>query len=106
MPFYLLQARYTPEGAKGLLKEGGTKRRAAVQKVLEQAGGRLQALYYALGEDDVHVIAEIPDNTTAAALSMAINASGAVALKTTALLTAEDVDAAIKKAVSYRAPGK
>ncbi|HYB53966.1 MAG TPA: GYD domain-containing protein [Thermoanaerobaculia bacterium] len=105
MALYLLQARYTTEGVRGLLKEGGSKRRVVVQKMLEQAGGRLHAMYYSLGEDDVHLIAEVPDNTTAAALSMAVNASGAVQLKTTALLTAEEVDAAIKKTVSYRAPG-
>ena len=105
MALYLLRGSYTAEGTKGLLKDGGTKRRAVVQGMLEQAGGKLHALYYALGEDDVVAIAEIPDQTTAVALSLAVNASGAVQLKTTALLTPEEIDAAAKKSIGYRAPG-
>jgi uncharacterized protein with GYD domain len=105
MALYLLRGTYTAEGTKGLLKEGGTKRRAVVQKMVEQVGGKLHATYYALGEDDVYVIAEIPDQTTAVALSLAVNASGAVQLKTTVLLTPEEIDAATKKSIGYRAPG-
>ena len=105
MALYLLQATYTAEGTKGLLKEGGSKRRAQVEKMVQQAGGKLHAFYYALGSEDVYVTCEIPDQTTAVALSMAVNASGAVHLKTTPLLTPEDIDAATKKSVSYRAPG-
>jgi uncharacterized protein with GYD domain len=105
MPLYLWRASYTAEGTKGLLKEGGSKRRAAVQQMLEQAGGKLLAFYFAFGDDDVYGIAEFPDTTTAAALSLAINASGAVNLHSTMLLTPEEIDAAVKKSVSYRAPG-
>lgn len=105
MALYLLRGTYTAEGTKGLLKDGGTKRRAVVQKMVEQVGGKLHATYYALGEDDVYVIAEIPDQTTAVALSLAVNASGAVQLKTTVLLTPEEIDAATKKSITYRAPG-
>jgi uncharacterized protein with GYD domain len=102
---YLLHGSYTAEGTKGLLKDGGSKRRDVVRKMIEQAGGKLLSIYYALGEDDVYVIAEIADQTTAVALSLVVNASGAVRLKTTALLTAEEIDAATKKSVSYKAPG-
>jgi len=105
MALYLLRGSYTAEGTKGLLKDGGTKRRAVVQSMVEQVGGKLHATYYALGEDDVYVIAEIPDQTTAVALSLAVNASGAVQLKTTPLLTPEEIDAATKKSINYRAPG-
>ncbi len=105
MALYMLRGTYTAEGTKGLLKDGGTKRRAVVQKLVEQAGGKLHAIYYALGEDDVYVIAEIPDQTTAVAPSLAVNASGAVQLKTTVLLTPEEIDAATRKSINYRAPG-
>lgn len=105
MPLYLLQGTYTTEGAKGLLKDGGSKRRSVVQKLLEQAGGKLHAFYYALGSEDVYVVAELPDQVTAVALSLAVNASGAVQLKTTVLLTAEELDAATKKSIGYRPPG-
>ena len=106
MPKYLWEASYTAEGSKGLLKEGGTRRRAAADKALKAVGGKLEVFYYAFGEYDVYLIADIPDHISVAAASMAINASGAVRLKTTVLLTPEEIDAAAKKSVAYRPPGK
>jgi uncharacterized protein with GYD domain len=105
MPRFLLKASYSPEGAKGLIKEGGTARRAAVSKMVEDLGGRVEHFDYALGDDDVYVIVELPDSTTVAAISMTINATGAVALKTVELLTPEEIDAAAKQSVGYRTPG-
>ncbi|HYE76046.1 MAG TPA: GYD domain-containing protein [Blastocatellia bacterium] len=106
MPKYLIQGNYGAEGTKGLIKEGGSSRRAAVEEATRNVGGKVEAFYYAFGETDVFVIADLPDNITAAALSMSVNASGAVAVKATALLTVEDVDEASKKTLNYRAPGK
>lgn len=105
MAKYLLKASYTPDGTKGLLKEGGSSRKAAVQNTVSGLGGKLESFYYAFGEPDVYSIVELPDATSIAALSLAVNASGAVKLSTTALLTAEEIDAACKKSVGYRAPG-
>jgi len=105
MPLYLWKASYTADGTKGLLKEGGTKRRAAVQQAIEKAGGKLHAFYYAFGEADLYGIAEFPDHTSAAAVSLADNAAGTATLRTTVLLTPEEMDAAAKKTVSYRPPG-
>ena len=106
MPKYLVQANYVGEGVKALCKEGGSSRRAAVEKLFDSVGGKLEAFYYAFGDTDVFVIADAPDNVSAAALSLAVNASGAATAKVTVLLTAEEIDAAAKKTVSYRAPGK
>ena len=105
MPKYLVKASYTQEGTKGLLGDGGTKRRAAVEQMMSQIGGKVEAFYYAFGEADAVLIIDAPDNASAAALSMAVNASGAVSLKTIPLLTPEELDQAAKKKVSYRAPG-
>jgi uncharacterized protein with GYD domain len=105
MPTYLWRASYTAEGTKGLLKEGGSKRRDSVQQAVTKAGGKMHAFYYALGEVDVYGITEFPDSVTAAAFSLAINASGAVTLSSTLLLTPEEIDAATKKSVGYRPPG-
>jgi uncharacterized protein with GYD domain len=105
MAKYLVQASYTPEGTKGLLKEGGTKRRAAVEQMVTQFGGKVDAFYFGFGDADVVVIVDAPDNVAAVAVSLAVNASGAVTLKTVPLLTPEEVDQATKKTVSYRAPG-
>jgi uncharacterized protein with GYD domain len=105
MPKFLYQATYTGEGAKGLLKEGGSKRRAAVEQVAQGLGGKVEAFYYAFGDPDVFVIVDVPDQASAAAVSLAVNASGAVHLKTTVLMTPEEMDAVAKKTVKYRPPG-
>jgi uncharacterized protein with GYD domain len=105
MPTYLWRASYTAEGTKGLLKDGGTKRRAVVQQMVEKAGGKLHAFYYAFGDADLYGIAEFPDSITAAAVSIAVNVSGAVTLNSTLLLTPEELDAAAKKSIGYRPPG-
>jgi Uncharacterized conserved protein len=105
MPKYLTVASYTAEGAKGLLKEGGTARRAVVEKLLKGLGGHLEAFYFAFGEDDVYLITDGPDNVTTAAMSLTISASGVVRTKTVVLLTPEEMDQAAKKTVKYRPPG-
>ena len=106
MPKYLSQSSYTTEGLQGLLKEGGSKRREVVEQVIKAMGGTVEAFYFAFGDNDVYLIADVPDNVTAAALALTINASGAVKGKTTVLLTAEEVDQATKMTVNYRAPGR
>ncbi len=106
MAKYLISASYTAEGVKGLLAEGGTKRREAASKAIKAAGGKVEEFYFAFGGHDAYVIVDLPDNASAAAASLAINASGAVRTSTTVLLTPEEVDSAVKKSVPYRAPGK
>jgi len=106
MPKYLLQVSYTAEGAKGLLKDGGSKRRNAARTLIESLGGKLEVLYWAFGESDVIAIADMPDNQSAAAASLALAGSGAVKSRTTVLLTAEDIDQAGKKTASYTPPGR
>jgi uncharacterized protein with GYD domain len=106
MPKYMIQASYVGEGLKGLLKEGGTKRRETVAQVIEGMGGKLESFYYAFGDFDVLGVADMPDNVSSVAFSMMINASGAVNAKTVVLLTPEEVDQATKKTVDYRPPGQ
>ena len=106
MPKYLVEASYTSEGAKGLLKEGGSSRRAAVEQAIKALGGTLEAFYFAYGDADVIVIADMPDDASCTAVALTIRASGTVKLKTTVLITPETVDEAVKKSVGYRAPGQ
>ena len=93
------------KGMKGLIKEGGTGRRAAVQKLIEGVGGKMEAFYFAYGDADAFLIVDVPDAVDGLALSMAVNASGVVNLTTIPLITPEEMDAACKKTVTYRAPG-
>jgi len=106
MPKYLLEASYTAEGTKGLAKEGGSSRRKKVEEMLKEMHGKLEAFYYAFGTPDAFLIVDVPDAVTAAALSLAVNASGAVQARSHVLLTPEEIDQAVKKSVNYRAPGK
>ncbi len=102
---YLFQGSYSNEGIKGVLKEGGTGRRTAVEAALKGLGGTLEAFYYGFGDTDVYVIVDGIDNATAAAFSMGVAATGTVhSLKTTVLLTPEEIDQAGKKTLSYRPP--
>ena len=105
MPKMLIKATYSSEGAKGLLKEGGTSRRTAVQKAVEGLGGKVDAFYYAYGEADAYLIVDLPDATSGIALSLTVNATGAVHLSTIPLITPEEIDQASKKKPKYRAPG-
>jgi uncharacterized protein with GYD domain len=105
MAKYLIAADYKSKGTQGVMKEGGTGRRAAVKHAVEALGGKLEAFYFAYGHVDAYVIVDLPDAIAGIALSLAVNASGAVVVNTTPLITPEEVDAAAKKAVSYRAPG-
>jgi uncharacterized protein with GYD domain len=106
MPKYLMEASYTAEGTKGLQREGGSSRRKKVEETVKQLHGKLEAFYYAFGTSDVFLIVDLPDAVTAAALSLAVNQSGAVHLLTHVLMTPEEMDQASKKSVNYRAPGK
>ena len=106
MAKYLSQAKYTTEGLKGLLKDGGSARKEAIEKLLADVGGKLEAFYYAFGDTDLYTITESPDNVTAAALSLIINSAGAATVKITPLLTPEEVDSATKISADYRPPGK
>ena len=105
MPKYLVHARYTAEGLRGLIKDTASGRKAAVQKALKGLGGKLESMYYCFGKDDVILITDLPDNTAAAAMSIAVGASGLVDLQVTPLLTIEEIDKAVTLKSAYRAPG-
>ena len=106
MPKYLLEVNYVGEGVKGLLKDGGTARRAAAKKAVKSMGGTMEAFYFAFGDTDAFVIVDVPDQVSATALALTVSASGLVTARTTVLVTAEEMDEAAKKTPSYRPPGQ
>lgn len=105
MAKYLCEASYTSEGMKGLLKEGGSSRRTMIEKLAANMGGSLESFYFAFGDNDVYLVVDMPSNADMAAIAMTVGASGAVSIKTTVLLTPEEVDGASQKTVEYRPPG-
>jgi len=106
MPKYLLQVTYTGEGARGVQKDGGVKRRNSAQALVESVGGKLDGFYFAFGECDVFAIADMPDNVSAAAAGLTLAGSGVVTCRTTVLITPEEMDQAVKKSPKYSAPGQ
>ena len=105
MGHYLLRASYPQQGIQGVLKEGGTARARAVEAVVASVGGTVVCQFWAFGADDYVAIAELPDNIAAASVAATVGATGAVAISTTVLLTAAEIDEAVRRHPTYRAPG-
>jgi uncharacterized protein with GYD domain len=105
MPKFLIQGTYAAEGLRALAKDKASGRQAVVKEALASLGGKLEGAYFALGDADVYVLCECPDHVSAAALSLAVSASGLVRTKTIPLLTVEETDRALAMKTGYRAPG-
>ena len=105
MKKYLIKGAYNADGTKGLLQEGGSGRKRAIEHMLAAMGGKVESFYYTLGENEVYLVIELPDDLSAAAVGLRVNAAGLVRISLTVLLTPEEIDEAAKKSVSYRAPG-
>jgi uncharacterized protein with GYD domain len=105
MALYLWRVSYSTAGAEGLLAEGGTGRRASIQKALESLGGTLESFHYALGEDDAYLVGTLPDDIASVALSLRVAAAGGARVTTVPLLTPEQLDEATKRGVTYSPPG-
>ena len=105
MPKYLVEASYNIDGIKGLKSQGGSARVAATKSLIEALGGTLECFYFAFGENDAFIVADLPDNATVAAVQMAVNGSGAIRSRTVVLLTPQEIDEAAKRDVPFHPPG-
>ncbi len=107
MPKYLGLFRYSPEGAKGLIKEKAAAREAAIRKMYEGIGGKVEAMYWlGSGEYSGAVVVELPDAATGAAFLTVVGASGAFdTVVSMEVITSSDLDRALAKTTNYRAPG-
>ena len=106
MPKFLVEVKYTLDGAKGLLAEGGSSRVAASKTLVESLGGSIESFYFAFGEADAYIVIDVPDNVSAAAAALITRASGGVASRMVVLLAPDEIDAATKKQGNFRAPGQ
>ncbi|MEU9824076.1 GYD domain-containing protein [Micromonospora chersina] len=105
MARFLLRSTYTADGLHGLIRDGGTKRVDVVRKMVENAGGRMESMYFAFADDDTYVLCEMPDHRSAAALAIAIGAAGGLQVQVTPLLTPAEVDEATRTPAAYSPPG-
>ena len=106
MSKYLFQATYTADGIKGLEKDKAQGRKAALTKAVEALGGKLEAFYFAFGEHDWVLLADLPDSASATAFSFAVSGSGLLRTTTTPLVSVEETDAALQKKAHFQAPGQ
>jgi uncharacterized protein with GYD domain len=103
---YLLKIRYSAEGIGGVMKDGGSARRAAADDLAKSVGGSVEAFYYAFGDEDAYAICDLPDNKAAATVAMTVSATGRIAISTVPLLTVDEMDAiAAGNKLSYKPPG-
>ena len=102
---YLFRGSYTAAGAAGVLKEGGSRRAAAAEAVIKSVGGSVESMYWAMGEDDFFIIADMPDAASVAAASLTVGASGTIRVTSTPLMGADEVDAAAQMSPQFRPPG-
>lgn len=105
MQKYLFYGNYTPEGYRGIMKEGGSIRIDVSKCALESVGGSLESFYYSNGEQDFYIIVNLPDHVVSTAVTLIGNASGTFRIKAVPLLTPEEMDEAVKLQVDFRAPG-
>lgn len=105
MPKFLVEASYTAEGYKGLMKDKASGRKVAIASAVKKLGGKLDAIYFCFGDKDVILVVDLPDYISVAALSSAACASGMSRTNTTVLLTVAEADEALSKVVAYTAPG-
>lgn len=105
VPRFLFKANYTLDGLQGLMKEGGTGRKKAVETLATSLGGHLVSIDYAFGDTDTYVICELPDDQAAAAASLRITATGMATVSTVRLLDPTQIDEAVDRQLEYRAPG-
>ena len=106
MPRYMIVASYTAQGEQGLLSKGGSARRASVTEMVGKLGGTVETFDFAFGKDDVFTVVDLPDNVTAAAIGLAVGASGLTTVRTIVLLTPEEIDAAAQMHADYHGPGQ
>ena len=76
MPKYLFEVSYTPAGAAGLMRDGGTKRRAAAAELVESLGGSMETMYFAFGDRDAYAIIDLPNQAAAAQQRVAYTPPG------------------------------
>jgi uncharacterized protein with GYD domain len=104
MAKFLVQATYSADGLRGLQKEKASGRQEVVKRAVEALGGKVENMYFALGDHDVILILDLPDVIAGTALALAVSASGLVRTRTTLLLSIEETDRALSKSVEYRPP--
>ena len=78
MPLFMYQGTYSPESWAAQLKDPHNRAETVGRALCEAAGGKLVGAWYSFGEHDLLLIADLPDNASMTALSLAVTAGGAI----------------------------
>jgi len=98
MAKYAVIGGYTAEAWSKMIDNPGD-RVAAVQKVAQAAGGKLEQFFWSFGDDDYLAIIDAPDDISAAAVSIAVGSSGSLRnLRTIKLITLDEGRKVLEKA--------
>lgn len=80
MPTYVTLARWTPQGLQNVKQT--LDRLEAAKKFARTLGGEIKSAYYTMGQVDVVVISEAPDDETATRFALATGMQGNVRTET------------------------
>lgn len=105
MAKYLYKVSYSLDGLKGIMRQGAAARAEQIGQIVAGNGGTVESFHFAFGETDAYVTVDLPGDTAAAALSLAVASSGAATIETVKLLTPAEVDEARGIQTGYVPPG-
>ncbi len=109
MAKYAIFFSYSAESWAQMIKNPGD-RPAAVRKLIENQGGKLESFYFMFGERDGFAVFDMPDAKAAAALSIAVASTGALdSMETHELIAPQDMPGILQQSSSalgsYAVPG-
>ena len=88
MPTYLALMRWTKDGLEKI-KESPSRLDAG-RKAVEAAGGKITSFYMLMGEYDMAIVVEAPDDATLARISLSLAAKGGVRTETLRAFTEDE----------------
>ncbi len=104
MPKFLFTMEYSREALAGVMEQGATARREAVDTLIGSVGGQVESLHWS-PEGAAYLIATLPEQRAAATVSFVVLSAGAAkSVRVVDLLTADEIDAAAKASVDFRPP--
>jgi uncharacterized protein with GYD domain len=98
MPFYMYQGAYTSQSWAAQVKNPQNRIETVGHQACEAVGGKMVGAWYCFGDFDFILIADVPNNESMTAISLAVAAGGAIKnSRTTPLMTGAQAVEAMKK---------
>lgn len=88
MSTYILKGRYNPDALRGISADRTGKAKAEIEK----HGGKVQAMYATLGEDDLLLIVDLPSPAAAVQASLGLTKLTGIAFTTSPAIPVDEFD--------------